>query len=469
MWASRETFPWEPWDRGAWDGSRPSPESADSARDGAQFGGAQGCPAKHPYSWRLGHSFGLHDPTALRLRWGVGAMPVERRVHGDGGAYVAGEWVDIEDCAEKFNVAGGSCDGCSKPCPRSRSRTNAAKADGSYDVVIVGAGCIGAAVARELSKTTLSVLVLEAADDVTQGATKGNSGIVHAGFDDKPGSVRSKFCWAGNQMFAQLDRELHFGFLQNGSLVVAKGPADEATLKELMARGEKNGVRNLRIVDQAELRGMEPHIHPDATAALWSPDAGTVIPYEYAIALAENAADNGVEFRIRREVVAIEAQAGAAGGFVVTARQWDTPEYIAHEDNSLKRMVAAAALLVVPAVAVAADGIRTMDALLAAAPVLSAVADAVGLQGLHVGLVLAAVCYGAAVVYMAGASAKSLAPVGSGGEPITPGQMALGGSGSPSVLGGVPVATETIRCTHVVNCAGATRQALSSFAIIYSY
>ena len=146
--------------------------------------------------------------------------PANKRVHGDGGAYVGGEWVDIEDCAERFNVAGGSCATCRSAgdgtCPRSRSRTSAAKPDGSYDVVIVGAGCVGAAVARELARTTASVLVLEAADDVTQGATKGNSGIVHAGFDDKPGSVRSKYCWPGNQMFAQLDRELHFGFQQNG-------------------------------------------------------------------------------------------------------------------------------------------------------------------------------------------------------------------------------------------------------------
>ena len=114
---------------------------------------------------------------------------------------MGGDWVDIEDCPEHFNVSGASCDRCrsAAACPRSRSRSSAAKADGSYDVVVIGAGCIGAAVARELAKTQASVLVLEAADDVTQGATKGNSGIVHAGFDDKPGSVRSQFCWPGNQ------------------------------------------------------------------------------------------------------------------------------------------------------------------------------------------------------------------------------------------------------------------------------
>lgn len=73
-----------------------------------------------------------------------------------------------------------------------------------YDVAIIGAGRIGSAIARELSKYSLKVLLLECADDVSQGATKGNSGIVHAGYDDKPGSVRAKFCWKGNQMFPQV-------------------------------------------------------------------------------------------------------------------------------------------------------------------------------------------------------------------------------------------------------------------------
>ena len=137
------------------------------------------------------------------------------------------------------------------PARRSATARSAAKPDGSYDVAIIGSGCIGSALARELSKTDASVIMLEAADDVCQGATKGNSGIVHAGFDDTPGSVRAKLCWKGNQMFAELDRDLHFGYQLTGSLVVARGPEEEETLKDLLKRGETNGVENLRIVDQA--------------------------------------------------------------------------------------------------------------------------------------------------------------------------------------------------------------------------
>ena len=102
--------------------------------------------------------------------------PVPRQ-HGVNGVYLGGEWVDIEECAEKFNIKDGSHQDClnrgqCKTCPRSRSKTVAAKGDGSYDVIIIGAGCIGASIARELSKSKLSVLVLESADDITQGATK---------------------------------------------------------------------------------------------------------------------------------------------------------------------------------------------------------------------------------------------------------------------------------------------------------
>jgi glycerol-3-phosphate dehydrogenase len=149
----------------------------------------------------------------------------EPRQHGVKGVYYAGEWLDIEDCDGKFTVSERSCSACDfeQACPRSLSRNAAATLKDSskkqhvYDVLIVGAGCIGAAIARELSRYQLSVLWVEAADDVSQGATKGNSGIVHAGYDDTPGSNRARYCWPGNQMFAQLDKELRFGYQKNGS------------------------------------------------------------------------------------------------------------------------------------------------------------------------------------------------------------------------------------------------------------
>jgi len=242
-----------------------------------------------------------------------------------------------------------SCNKNCDACPRSKSR-NAGKVAlfdkegvAHYDVVVIGAGCIGASIARELSRYKLSVLMVEAADDVTQGATKGNSGIVHAGYDDKPGSNRAKFCWPGNQMFAQLDKELRFGYQKNGSLVVAFSEEERKALKTLYDKGQKNGVKNLRIIERDELFELEPAIKSDAVAALLAPDAGNVIPYEYAIALAENAVDNGVELRIRREVVGIqklqEPQADDKFHYELDLRHWEPRDYIEATTSHMSRVV----------------------------------------------------------------------------------------------------------------------------------
>jgi glycerol-3-phosphate dehydrogenase len=167
--------------------------------------------------------------------------------------------MDIEDC--ESSLAASNCAACPEyspdnPCPRSQTRHDASikGKPNHYDVVIIGAGCIGGAIARELSRYKVSVLVVEAADDVSQGATKGNSGIVHSGYDDKPGSLHAKFCWPGNQMFEQLDRELRFGYQKNGSLVLATNQNEIKILEELLDRGNRNGVQHLRIIGEKELR-----------------------------------------------------------------------------------------------------------------------------------------------------------------------------------------------------------------------
>eukprot|EP00957_Ditylum_brightwellii_P022618 1706043-Ditylum_brightwellii.AAC.1 len=132
-------------------------------------------------------------------------------------------------------------------------------------------------------------------------------------------------------MFSQLDKELRFGYQKNGSLVLAFDDKQKGILQDLVKRGETNGVQNLQILDQKQLRELEPAVNPDAIAALLSPDAGNVIPYEYAIALAENAVDNGVELRIRREVTSvtkIESGDTNASNFEITLRHWEPKHYI---------------------------------------------------------------------------------------------------------------------------------------------
>ena len=134
------------------------------------------------------------------------------------------------------------------------------------DVIVIGAGVVGCATARELTRWNLNVAVLEAGSDVAEGASKANSAIVHAGFDAKPGTNKAKFNVLGNRMFEDVCRELKVPFRRNGSLVLAFGAEDEAMLAELKARGEQNGVPT-EIIPQDELRRREPNVSPEATAA----------------------------------------------------------------------------------------------------------------------------------------------------------------------------------------------------------
>ena len=170
------------------------------------------------------------------------------------------------------------------------------------DVVVIGAGVVGCAIARELTRYNVNVAVVEAGSDVAEGASKANSAIVHAGFDAKPGSNKAKFNVLGNRMFEDVCRELKVPFKRNGSLVLAFGPEDEKHLRELSERGELNGVPT-KILSRSELRAMEKNVSPEATAALWAPTGGICCPYELTFRYAENAAHNGAEFFFDAKVV----------------------------------------------------------------------------------------------------------------------------------------------------------------------
>ena len=170
-------------------------------------------------------------------------------------------------------------------------------ADDLYDVVVVGAGVSGCAVARELSRLRARVCVVDREEDVCCGTSKANSAIVHAGFDAQTGTLMAKFNVEGNERMWKLAQDLDFKVRRCGSLVVCTSEQDLPGLEALLERGRANGVPDLRIVDREELVAMEPHISDLAVAALWAPTAGIVDAFGLNIALAENAAQNGVEFR----------------------------------------------------------------------------------------------------------------------------------------------------------------------------
>ena len=171
-----------------------------------------------------------------------------------------------------------------------------------YDVIIIGAGVTGCAVARYLSRYQGSALVLERAEDVCCGTSKANSSIIHAGFDAAHGSLMAKMNVQGNRMLPELAKELDFPFRMNGSLVVCMSEEDMPRLRALYENGVKNGVEGLEIVDAQRLHELEPNVSKNAVAALWAPTGGIVCPFNMTIALAENANANGVDFRFNTKV-----------------------------------------------------------------------------------------------------------------------------------------------------------------------
>ncbi len=191
------------------------------------------------------------------------------------------------------------------------------------DVAVIGAGVVGALIARELSRYQLDVCMLEKADDVAMGTSKANSAIVHAGFDCQPGSVMAKMNVRGNAMMDQLTRELSVPFKRNGSMVLAFGEEDAGTLQILLDRGIQNGVPGVEIVSGDRARELEPNISGNVTAALVAPSGGIVCPYELTIAAAGNAMDNGVRLYTGFEVVSADF---ADGGWTLVSAAGDQVE-----------------------------------------------------------------------------------------------------------------------------------------------
>ncbi|MBI5997532.1 NAD(P)/FAD-dependent oxidoreductase [Clostridium perfringens] len=174
------------------------------------------------------------------------------------------------------------------------------------DIIVIGAGVVGCSIARELSKYNLDVLVVEKNSDVSEGISKGNSGIVHAGYNEKIGTLKAKLNIEGNKSFDDLSRDLQFPFKRNGAFILAFKDEEMKTLESLKENGEKLGVEGLEILTREEALNIEPNLNKDIVGVLNVKTSGIVSPYEMTIALAENAAENGVEFKLNSKVTNIE-------------------------------------------------------------------------------------------------------------------------------------------------------------------
>ncbi|MDR5587070.1 NAD(P)/FAD-dependent oxidoreductase [Clostridium aquiflavi] len=175
-----------------------------------------------------------------------------------------------------------------------------------YDVSIIGAGIVGSAIARELSKYDLKVCLIEKEEDVATGASKANSGIVHGGYVAKYGTLKGELCIKGNSMYSQLEKELNFGYRKPGALVIGFNEEDEKKIEDLYENGLKVGCNDLDIIHGDKIKELEPHINKEVKVALYAKSVGVVSPYEMTIALTENAIENGVDLKLETTVLGIE-------------------------------------------------------------------------------------------------------------------------------------------------------------------
>ena len=173
--------------------------------------------------------------------------------------------------------------------------------DVMYDICIIGAGVIGSAVARILSQYKLSIIVLEKENDVCEGTSMANSGLVHSGYDPKPGTLKAKLNVLGNKLMPEVCKELGVELKQIGSITVGN---DLDVINELHERGNANGVETI-ILDQKELHQLEPNLNEDLKYGLLAPSCAIINPFEYTVGLMENAMDNGVELALNNCVESI--------------------------------------------------------------------------------------------------------------------------------------------------------------------
>lgn len=178
-----------------------------------------------------------------------------------------------------------------------------------WDAIIIGAGISGCSVARELARYQLKVLVLEKGHDVCAGTTKGNSATVHAGYDPDPGSNKAIYNVRGSRMYPELCEELQVPYMKNGLVMIALDEAQMEEVRKLHEMGQRNGVRT-EVCSRERLLEIEPDLGEGVIGGLWVPDSGMVCPYNLVMALAENSARNGVEFKTSTEALCVERDGG---------------------------------------------------------------------------------------------------------------------------------------------------------------
>src|SRR5918999_4765939 len=181
------------------------------------------------------------------------------------------------------------------------------------DVVVVGAGVVGAAIARELTRYELDVTLLEAGPDVGAGTSKANTALLHTGFDAKPGTLEARLVARGYELLGEYAERVGIPVERTGALLVAWSEEQVAEFAAIRAAAEANGHETLRELGVDELYRREPHLGPGAHGALAVPGEGLVCPFTTPLAYATEAILLGCELRRSAPVTGVERLDG--GGF----------------------------------------------------------------------------------------------------------------------------------------------------------
>ncbi|MFE1906599.1 FAD-dependent oxidoreductase [Streptomyces gardneri] len=170
--------------------------------------------------------------------------------------------------------------------------------EAEYDVVVVGAGVVGCAIARALARHPLRVALVEAASDVGDGTSKANTAILHTGFDAAPGTLEARLVREGHRLLGAFAGEAGIPVEPLGALLVAWDEQQRAALPRLAEKADRNGHRTTRLLSADELRLREPHLGPGALAALAVPGESVICPWTTTLAYATQAVRSGVDLHL---------------------------------------------------------------------------------------------------------------------------------------------------------------------------
>ncbi|MCL2792510.1 MAG: NAD(P)/FAD-dependent oxidoreductase [Spirochaetaceae bacterium] len=195
------------------------------------------------------------------------------------------------------------------------------------DILVIGAGAVGCAIARELTKYRVKVLVVDKNEDIGGLASRSNSAIIHTGFDAPPGSLESELVVAANPMYEKLCMDMDIPFAKTGAILPAFTDEQFAMLPSIKEKAFNNRVYDVEYLTAEQLLAMEPNLSPDVKAGLFIPRESIIDPFLLVVAYAENAQTNGASFLLSTKVTGMKIENNKIQSVTTTGEEI-VPSYV---------------------------------------------------------------------------------------------------------------------------------------------